>query len=915
MTIHLPWDGFARPVLLLVLVPALLFIGVALWTAARRPRRRFLWLALAIPRAILVAALVVLAAGPWVWEEEIRPGRLEVMIDLSASEGPDAAERAVDLLRSRMSDVPRSRPPTRWVVGGFAENGRILATGTGLSGDGATALASLKQRDVRALTGRWSSDPRGLAVSLDAAREVEEDTTRWIVTDGALPEGVPRPSVPSFILPSRSAASDSGLRDLVVEGTMPFPEGEPVVLRLAFSGEEPPPLAWTWDGEQVKTPSAIEKGGAPSERRFQLPPEWLTPGWHRVVVRTPTAPYAVGCALRVIPKRRLIYVTRDVETDSAPLRALRAQQMGVDPMKPEMLGEALKDKERISAVILDRLAPEDVTPLAEKELVELVHAGRGLWLIPRSRRGDFLAWSRRPLGRLLPVAGLPPPPETPPKSPRKPKTKPKKGLSRPDPKKSHEEEREAPTLILLLVIDKSSSMKDGSRLHFAKQGAIATLARLHPEDRIGVISYNTEPTEVVPVQPVGERERIVRSIRRIRAQGGTDIKRALEFAKRVLDREEAAVKTVVLLSDGQTPAFDIRKVCESLVTSGISVNTIGVGSNFDRGTLTQIAKYGRGTGPIPAHSSSHIPAVMVDLANRIVREHGARRPEDARAKKKDDMVRSRNTKTDGGPAKQGVSAATKPPKARRFPVKLKRPASYLVGLDVAKIPPLSGLHTTRAKDAAWVSLVAGTEAPLLAHWRTSGGWVAASTAPVEGSWGQAWPLFEGYARLVAQIAAFLEERRPSPPYALRAVGQDDLVLVSVEPSLDTWRVATLRDEHGETLEFREGVNRDGVRLLRLSHPVHETFLTLDLTGSDNTPHGSIVFWMPPSRELEPVSSKAPHALAERWASRVVDASAATSDLLPRPGVRRRRRPVALAWIPSLLLGFGLELLLKRMIAR
>ena len=914
MTAHLPWDGLARPVLLLFLVPALLFIGVVLCTAVRR-RRRFLWFVVAISRAFIGVALLVLAAGPWVWEEEIRPGRLEVMVDLSASEGPDAAERAVALLRSRMSEAASSRPPTAWVLGAFAEGGRLLAAGAGPSEDWTEALASLDERDSPELPGRLNSDPRGLAVSLDAGRDVNEDTTRWIVTDGALPEGLPRPSVPSFIIPSRSAGSDSALRDLVVEGTVPFLEGEPVVVRLTFSGEEPPPLSWTWDGNDMEPPEPIKKGTSPHASRFELPPDGLTPGWHRVVVRTSVDPYVVACAIRVIPKRRLIYVAHGGEENAAPLRALRAQQMAVDLVSPETLEGTLKNPERISAVILDRLAPEDLTPSAEKELVELVRVGRGFWLIPRSRRGDFLAWSRRPLGRLLPVAGLPPPPETPPKTPRKPKTDPKKGLSRPDPKKSHEEEREAPTLILLFVIDKSSSMKEGSRLHFAKRGAIATLARLHPEDRIGVISYNTEPTEVVPVQPVGQRDRIVRSIQRIRAQGGTNIERALKFAKRVLDREEAAVKTVVLLSDGQTPAFDIRKVCESLVTSGISVNTIGVGSSFDRGTLTQIAKYGRGTGPIPAHASSHIPAVMVDLANRIVSEHGARRPEDARPKNKDDMVRSRNTKSPDVSARD-VSAATKPAKARWFPVKLKRPASYLVGLDVAKIPALSGLHPTRAKDAAWVSLVAGDEAPLLAHWRTAGGWVAASTAPVEGSWAQAWPVFGGYARLVAQIAAFLEERRPSAPFETRAIGRDDLVVVSVEPLLDDWRVAALLDEQGEELEYRELERRDGMRLLRLSRPVHETFLTLDVQAGGDGQHRSLVFWMPPSRELEPVSSDAPRALAEHWGARVVDASAATArGLLPRSGSRRHRRSVVFAWIPMVLAVFGVELLLKRMVAR
>ncbi len=914
MTAFFPWDGFARPSFLLFLVPTVLFVGVALWTAPRR-RRPVIRMALAVSRVLLAAAVLALAAGPWTWEEEVFPGRVEVMVDLSASEGAGAARRAAAMLRSRMNEAAAARPPTRWVLGTFADGERILASGVGRSSDWENALEAFAAEEAPDGFGRRASDPRGLAVILDAGRDAREDTVRWVVTDGGLPMESPRPSVPSFVMANRSPRSHAALLALAAEGTSPFVDGDPIVLSLAISEDAPPPpLTWSRDGEPVDAPQVAGEKSSPIALRFRLPPEWRTPGWHRVVVRPATGGRAVGCAFQVVPERGLVHVTPDPSGDAAVLRALRAQEFAVRAVSPSGLDAVLEDRSRISAVILDRLSPEDLTASQEKTLLDLVGAGRGLWLIPRSHRGDFVAWSRRPLGRLLPVAGLPPPPEVPPKSPRKPKKDPKKGLSRPDPSKSKEEEREAPTLILLLVIDKSSSMKEGSRLHFAKRGAIATLERLHPEDRIGVISYNSEPTEVVPVQPAGEKQQIVRSIQRIRARGGTNIERALEFAKRVLDREEAAVKTVVLLSDGQTPAFDIRKTCESLVTSGISVNTIGVGSNFDRGTLTQIAKYGRGTGPIPAHASSHIPAVMVDLANRIVREHGARRPEDARPKKKDDMVRTRNTKSDDGDSSREAAATDAPPRAKRFPVTLKRPASFLVGLDVAKIPSLSGVHATRAKDAAWVSLVAGVDAPLLAHWRTAGGWVAASAAPMEGSWAEAWPAFDGYARMVAQVAAFLEERRPSPSHDVRVTGRDDLVVVSVEPAPADPLQIVLRDERGGEVAYDELESRAGTRLLRLSRAVREAFLTLRLKEGGTTTR-SVVFWMPSSEELDVLAPDAPSSLAERWGARLVDPATPTRDLLPRPGSRRHRRSVVFAWIPVLLAAFALELLVKRTLAR
>ncbi|MCI5224984.1 MAG: VWA domain-containing protein, partial [Candidatus Electrothrix sp. AR4] len=57
-------------------------------------------------------------------------------------------------------------------------------------------------------------------------------------------------------------------------------------------------------------------------------------------------------------------------------------------------------------------------------------------------------------------------------------------------------------LNLALVIDTSGSMGDENKLNYVKQAAIAMLNRLRPEDRLAIITYNTEAKVVLPSGPV-----------------------------------------------------------------------------------------------------------------------------------------------------------------------------------------------------------------------------------------------------------------------------------------------------------------------------------------------------------------------------------------------------------------------------
>ncbi|MCA9323231.1 MAG: VWA domain-containing protein, partial [Planctomycetes bacterium] len=455
-----------------------------------------------------------------------------------------------------------------------------------------------------------------------------------------------------------------------------------------------------------------------------------------------------------------------------------------------------------------------------------------------------------------------------------------------------------------------------------------TVRRLHPEDRVGVLSYDSQPIEVVPMQEAKYRERIERSIERIEARGSTDIKAALELAGRTLGRETSAVKTIVLLSDGETPPFNIRAVCEELVAAGISVNTIGVGSRFDWSTLTQIAKYGRGTGPIPAYNASQIPSVMVDVASKIMTENKTRsiddvEPADDRPPEDDRIVRPENLIPDATPRpteeRSPEELLETDPETRAHPVTMGRPTVYLDEIPWDTAPALRGRHLAQDKPGTWVSLRVDERLPLVAHWSRGEGRVIMAAVPSEGAWSEALTLWDGYAAWTTQMLRFVEQPSPLPTMDLDLQVSDQQLRVQVqgagmaaEATDWTFRVDDLK---GMVPISQRGLGPDEF-LLSAEAPWLGEFLNLQINGTGalgELQHTTAVF-VPPPQEVRHRGIDLRRLEAWRNALDAEIVSPALRASTPTEAVTRRRRwteSQRAAWLPWLLLLLLPELLLKR----
>ena len=88
-------------------------------------------------------------------------------------------------------------------------------------------------------------------------------------------------------------------------------------------------------------------------------------------------------------------------------------------------------------------------------------------------------------------------------------------------------------LALVICLDRSYSMK-GRPMDLAKAGTRAALGLLEEQHRFGVVAFDSQPHEAVPLQYVRSKRKAEDLIDRIQASGQTNIYPALATAWRML---------------------------------------------------------------------------------------------------------------------------------------------------------------------------------------------------------------------------------------------------------------------------------------------------------------------------------------------------------------------------------------------
>lgn len=152
-------------------------------------------------------------------------------------------------------------------------------------------------------------------------------------------------------------------------------------------------------------------------------------------------------------------------------------------------------------------------------------------------------------------------------------------------------------LNLAIVLDRSGSMS-GAKLEQAKQAALLLVDQLDADDVLSLVVYESEVEVVLPATRLGDRRREVRRlIERIETGGSTALYGGVEEGSRQL-REflgKERINRVLLLSDGiaNVGPSDNRSIAglgQRIAREGMSVTTIGLGSDYNETLMTALAE-------------------------------------------------------------------------------------------------------------------------------------------------------------------------------------------------------------------------------------------------------------------------------------------------------------------------------------
>ncbi len=309
-------------------------------------------------------------------------------------------------------------------------------------------------------------------------------------------------------------------------------------------------------------------------------------------------------------------------------------------------------------------------------------------------------------------------------------------------------EEEKTDVALMIALDKSYSMK-GDKIDLAKEATKAALGELRDEHRFGLVAFDWNTYDVVPLQDASERDSIAERIGRIEASAQTNFFPALESCFRQLRDEEAEVKHVILISDGKTYPDDYQGLVTRMQEAEITVSTVGVGEEADRELLADIARWGKGKSYF-VRDASRVQRILLDEARR----------------------------------KQTDTLVEKP--TRAIPVSN---SPLIADIDFDNAPELRGYVTYEPRDEGSILLETDSGAPLLAHRNVGLGHTWVFAADLKNRWVAPWLEWSEFANLFGGVLREMSAERFDPNFSLsltRELDVADVRLTAVQDDGSFW---------------------------------------------------------------------------------------------------------------------------------
>lgn len=660
--------GFDEPMALLLAPVALLLFILG--------RKKF-------PRATILRitaflALVLALAG-FRFTTSLPTNRMSLVAAVDVSESTDAA--AIEWAQLYLNEAARALAPgDELSVITFAEDVRIVRPpGPPESVDTLPPpeiiTATNLSRAITTATALFPSDGERRLLLLTDGNETRDDSRRLVPR---LRDANVRIDV---AIPPARTEPDLRMEKLIVAPVVA--EGRIVPLRVVASNSgklRPAVLSLYVDGK-IMDSAAVEL--QPGLNTLDLPYHFVGRGSHRLRAvlegtddPTPGNNYReVGITVR--GRTRILLVT---PRGRSPIELILAQRdFDVDLRTPEGFPATLDELSAYNGVVLEDINSAGFDPARIAELERFVRElGGGLIFVGGTATFGDEDLTKTALQQLLPVT----------LEPRRPRP-------------GHRE-----PLALFIVIDRSNSMgynsrigtlRDGEKLRYAKEAALAVVGQLRDQDLVGVIAFDSQPREIAALGPLRvNRARLEEMIPRLVENGGTDFFDALASASGQLRASRVSRRHVILLTDGDTNRSAIdeyRSLIREIADDKISVTTIRIGDNtVNLGLLKEISEHTGGQ----FHYVENVRA----LPELMLR----------------DTTRALGSLTDS--------------EERYFPETGAR-TQFLLGIHEQDIPPVADYAFAKSKPHAEVALRVNRlerSDPLLAVWQYGLGRVAAFTA-------------------------------------------------------------------------------------------------------------------------------------------------------------------------------------------
>lgn len=391
-----------------------------------------------------------------------------------------------------------------------------------------------------------------------------------------------------------------------------------------------------------------------------------------------------GSAGRILPRA---LAERGIDTELASVAAMPSR---------------LADLRKYDAILLHNVPAENVPPRVQRNLADYVHdLGGGFAMIGGPDSFGAGGWTNTHIDKyILPVDCQIP------------------------------TQKMLPSGAIVFVIDRSGSMFSSvggtsqTQQNVASEAAILALSALYPQDWVGVVSFDTKADWIVKLQENNDPKGTAQKIRSMKPGGGTDLRAGVNAgfqALKDLKAQDAAIKHMIVISDGQGQMPNNLQLGGQLANSGITISTVGVGDGHNAAGLSALAQTGNGNF-YPVVDPRNLPQVFVKEA-RTIRKN---------------LI-----------------------KEEAFEPVVRNVASpIMVGINA--VPTLRGMVLTGPKSDSRIAMpIVGPEGePVFAHHQVGLGRSAAFTADATNRWAQDWlgdwggssNYADFWARTVRQIA-------------------------------------------------------------------------------------------------------------------------------------------------------------------